>query len=371
MKAILSILMLLTSYAVFGQEKIPEPVHKGITFDTNLFLIIIVIGLLLPIWSLSKTFIITAKRFYSEKLNSGSMKVLVPLGLMLMSTSLFAQQAVVPVNAATFNRTMTIVLLGTIGVEVLLLLFFAHKINEFVQKSESIEESPLHELGLLQRLKVKWNAMNFKPMEEEHSIDTGHSYDGIRELDNVVPPWFTTAFVITILFAIGYIYRYQIAKTGPSQIQEYKSAMALAEIQHEEYLMTQANAVDETNVKFLTGADLEAGKKTFTTICAACHKSDGGGLVGPNLTDEYWLHGGSLKDIFKTVKYGYPDKGMISWKAQLSPTQIAQVANYVYTLRGTQCKDPKAPQGTLYVADAGQADSTSAKMQKPETLKTK
>jgi cytochrome c oxidase cbb3-type subunit III len=157
---------------------------------------------------------------------------------------------------------------------------------------------------------------------------------------------------LTIVFGIGYIYRYHFAKSAPLQIEEYEIAVAKADLEHDEYLKTQASNIDESNVALMTGAELEAGKKTFVMLCAACHKSDGGGLVGPNLCDDYWIHGGSLQNVFKTIKYGVPDKGMISWKEQITPVQMAQVANYILTLKGTNPPDPKDKQGELYIADA-------------------
>ena len=122
-----------------------------------------------------------------------------------------------------------------------------------------------------------------------------------------------------------------------------------------------ANKVDENTVVYLTDAtSLGEGKKIFTTICAACHLADGGGSVGPNLTDDYWLHGGGIKDIFKTIKYGWPEKGMKSWKDDYTPVQIAQLASYVKSLHGTKPGKPKEPQGVLYEekAAAVTADTT-------------
>jgi len=365
--------MLLTWSAIYGQNASTGAAPKGFAIDTNVLLIILAVFLLLPIQILSKTFIASAKRFYEDKHKSGIAKVLIPLGFVLMSTSLMAQGA--PAAAATPGlsaNAMTILLLCVIGVELLVILYFAHKTNDFIQKLDVREASAASDRGLLTWFKEKWADMNFKPIEEEYKIDTGHSYDGIRELDNIIPPWFTTAFLLTILFGVGYLYRYHIAKSAPMQIEEYQNAVAVAELQHDEYLKKQANAVDENSVTLMTGADLEAGKKTFVTICAACHKADGGGLVGPNLTDDYWIHGGALKDLFKTVKYGYPEKGMISWKDQLSPVQIAQVVNYVLTLKGTNPPDAKEKQGELYVPQTDAvADTTAVKPAQPDTLMKK
>lgn len=371
--------MLLISCVAYGQADVPAKVSKGIVIDANMLLVIIAVLLLIPLRILSKTFIAAAKRHYLDNINSGPLKVLVPLCFVLINTSLWAQSTTAQATSAVqttgnaqswglLTNTMTIMLLSVIGIELLLIIVFAVRTMDLIQKKSAKELSEDASHDIFSWFKEKWTAMNFKPIEEEYKIDTGHSYDGIRELDNIIPPWFTTAFIITIIFGIGYFYRYQIAKSGPSQIQEYKSAVALAEIQHDEYLKTAANAIDESNVKIMTGADLEEGKKTFQTICAACHRVDGGGQVGPNLTDDYWIHGGALKDLFKTIKYGYPEKGMISWKEQLSPAQMAQAANYILTLHGTNPPNPKEKQGTLYVAEAASSDTTSTTKMKTDTL---
>ena len=359
MKTIFSAAMLLISAALYGQAAPAAPAQKGFTIDTNTLLIIFALFLLIPIWVLSNAFITSAKRHYAERIKSGSAKMLIPLGLLFMSTSLMAQTTAPQPTPGLSATAMTILLICVISAELLLIIFFAAKTNEFVQKMELKYSPDARPSSIMSWFKEKWAAMNFKPIEEEYKIDTGHSYDGIRELDNIIPPWFTTAFLLTIVFGIGYLYRYHIAKSAPMQVQEYQMAVAAAELQHDEYLKTQANSIDENNVAIMMGADLEAGKKTFTTICAACHKADGGGMVGPNLTDDYWIHGGSLKNIFTTIKYGVPDKGMISWKEQLNPSQMAQVANYILTLKGTNPPDAKEKQGTPYVPEAAAADTTA------------
>ena len=143
-------------------------------------------------------------------------------------------------------------------------------------------------------------------------------------------------------------------------------AMQEAEEQRAVYLAKAKNNVDENTVtQLMDASDLDAGKKIFTTMCAACHAADGGGTVGPNLTDDYWLHGGGIKNVFKTITYGWPDKGMKSWKDDYSALQIQQIASYVLSLHGTKPATPKEPQGTLYkesdapAADSSKKDSTA------------
>lgn len=195
-----------------------------------------------------------------------------------------------------------------------------------------------------------WSRLNrFKPVEQEADLDLGHDYDGIRELDNRLPPWWLYGFYCTIAFAFIYLWRYHIAHTAPLPAEEYAIAVHDAEIRKAEYLKKTADNVDENTVKLLTNPDdLAAGKAVFQGTCFACHGKNGEGGVGPNLTDDYWLHGGSINDIFRTIKYGWPEKGMKSWKDDYSPRQIAQIASYVKSLAGTHPDNPKPPQGTLY-----------------------
>jgi cytochrome c oxidase cbb3-type subunit 3 len=367
MKNIFSISILFSSTTVMAQGSSAS----GLTIDTNTLLIIFALFLLFPIWILSNTFLTAARKYYTDKLKSRSAKVLLPIGLLLTSSTLFAQ-GTSGTTPGLSSDAMTILLICVIAAELLLILFFARKTNDFIRKiSMGNQPEVIRERqSPYAWFKAKWAEMNFKPIEEEAKIDTGHNYDGIRELDNIIPPWFTTAFVLTILFGIVYLYRYHIAKSAPLQIEEYEIQMAKADLEHDEFLKREANAIDESSIMLMSGADLDAGRKVFVTLCAACHKMDGGGLVGPNLTDDYTLHGGSLQDVFKTIKYGVPEKGMISWKEQLSPMQMAQVSNYILTLRGTNPPDAKEKQGELYVPEAVTTDSLPSNANSVDTVIT-
>ena len=131
--------------------------------------------------------------------------------------------------------------------------------------------------------------------------------------------------------------------------------MAVAEAEKVKYLATQTNNVDESNVKLLGAADIAEGQKIFVEKCAACHQAHGGSMpggVGPNLTDNYWIHGGTIVDVFKTLKYGWPEKGMISWKDQMTPNQLAQTASFVLSIAGTNPPNAKEPQGELFSPEA-------------------
>jgi cytochrome c oxidase cbb3-type subunit 3 len=189
------------------------------------------------------------------------------------------------------------------------------------------------------------------PLEEEEDILFDHEYDGIRELDNNLPPWWTAMFYITIVFAVVYLGYYQFSDYGLSPHEEYAQEMEYAEQSVLAYLAKQADQVDETNVEIVEDeVFIAAGKDIFDKNCVACHNPQGGGIkgLGPNLTDEYWLHGGGIKNVFKTIKYGVVEKGMQSWKEMLPPTAIHQVANYILTLQGTNPTNGLEPQGEVY-----------------------
>jgi cytochrome c oxidase cbb3-type subunit 3 len=188
-----------------------------------------------------------------------------------------------------------------------------------------------------------------KPVAEEHEIILDHNYDGIRELDNKLPPWWVYMFYITIIFGVVYLARFHIFG-GYDQELEYQQELAEAQAAIEKYKETAKDLVDAETVTLLTeAADLKAGQDIFVTNCAVCHKMDGGGGIGPNLTDDFWFLGGGIKNVFHTISEGGRDgKGMISWKATLKPNEIQQVASYVVRLHGTTPAEPKEPEGDLW-----------------------
>jgi len=202
-----------------------------------------------------------------------------------------------------------------------------------------------------------WDEFNSAvSLEREKDVLLDHNYDGIRELDNSLPPWWKYGFYFTIVFAIVYFCRYQVFHMAPNPTEEYNQEMAMGEEQQAAYLAKAGGSIDENNVTLLTdAASLAEAKGLFLKNCLPCHLADGGGIVGPNLTDDYWLHGCGVKDIFKTIKYGYMEKGMKSWKDDFSPKQIQELASYVKSLRGTKPATPKAPQGELCTDGAAPA----------------
>lgn len=202
--------------------------------------------------------------------------------------------------------------------------------------------------------------VGLKPMSMEGElIMEDHEYDGIVELKNGMPPWLQAFFGVTILFAVSYLTYYYILGIGPDQYTEYQMQVDKAKMEREQRNKLMAGAIDENNVELsLDESDLNSGKKIFIDNCATCHKDHGGGDSGPNLTDEYWIHGGGIKNIFKTVKFGFIDKGMPGWQDKLNPLQIKQVSSFVISLQGTNPAGAKSPQGELWKGEVAASDST-------------
>lgn len=214
------------------------------------------------------------------------------------------------------------------------------KVGALTSKPVVVETPEVHKLTMWQKL------LSLRPMAEEKELLIMHDYDEIQELDNPVPAWFNWLFYGSVIFGFVYLLNYHVFKLGKLQDEEYTIEMKQAEVAKEAYLAKTGNMIDENSVKVDKSAEvLAAGKAVFTQNCVACHGQNAEGVVGPNLTDDFWLHGGKIASVFKTIKYGVPEKGMISWEKQLSPKQISDVANYIESLKGTNPANPKAPQG--------------------------
>lgn len=196
------------------------------------------------------------------------------------------------------------------------------------------------------------NMLGSKPMEKEGEIVLDHDYDGIRELDNDLPPWWLYGFYASIIFAFVYMLRFHVFD-GENQYDELQTTLAQAKVELEEYKKTAKDMVDFNSVIVLTdAADLSNGKTIYEANCVACHMADGGGGIGPNLTDKNWILGGGIKNIFNTISEGGRNgKGMIAWKQTLKPNEMAQVSSYVMTFEGTTPAKPKEPEGDIWVSE--------------------
>ena len=193
-------------------------------------------------------------------------------------------------------------------------------------------------------LLAKWTKV--RAIEEESEIILDHNYDGIKELDNSLPPWWVYMFYATIVFAVVYLVRFEVLD-GDNQVTEYEKAVAQAKMEVTKFKATATDLITAENVELLTSeSDLKRGKAVFNLNCASCHLADGGGYIGPNLTDEYWILGGGIKNVYSTLVNGGRDgKGMISWKNTLKPADMAKVSSYVLSMQRTTPAKGKAPQG--------------------------
>ncbi len=326
---------------------------------TLMLLLLIVIGILANIL-IGAADVKLKKKKAMEK--GQSVAAVLVIFFLLGGTSVFAQ-GTTPETTSTAAKTIAgmsagtfYIMAGVLFIELMIIIGLLLNIK-FLLKTEKekfvTETATPEQIAEVKRNKLSWwdRFNKLKPVSEEADLDLGHDYDGIRELNNRLPPWWLYGFYFTIIFAGIYLWRYHVSHTAPSSKEEYERSVAKAEARIKEYMKKKGDAVDENTVKLLTSADdLAAGKAIFTdpSKCVACHGPEGGGnAIGPNLTDDYWIYGGNIKDLFKTIKYGAKN-GMKSWKDDLSPKQIAQVASFIKSLRGTKPANAKEPQGELY-----------------------
>lgn len=253
---------------------------------------------------------------------------------------------------------------GVILLEFLIILALLVNIRLLIRKEkEKLAGLSPEAVKELKRNKLNWwgKLNKFKPASQESELDLGHEYDGIRELDNRLPPWWLYGFYATIIFAAIYLWRFHVSHTAPSSAEEYIASVTKAELETQEYLKKKGDAVDEnTVVRMVDANDLAEGKSIFQKSCASCHKESGAGDVGPNLTDDYWMHGNDMKSVFKTIRYGI--NAMPQWQNTYSNKQIAQVASYVKSLHGTNPPSAKAPQGSQMKEEDAPAPADSTKI---------
>ena len=361
-----------------------QPPKESSMYDPFVITMIVIMGILLLAIGLLANVVLGAASYYYQKekereqqrSGASAAATVTTVLLLLFAAPVFAQNTEAVATAAAtvqspgsfggLSPTAFYFIVGVIGVELMVIFILLYQLRVFLGK-EKLQQQLATQVNKKPRVSF-WDKMNkLKPIEQEESITLNHEYDGIRELDNRLPPWWLYGFYISIFFAVIYIWRYHVSHTAPLSVEELQIAMAKADEQKAAYLKKSANNVDENTVKVLTdAADIAGGAKVFTQNCAACHGKAGEGVVGPNLTDDYWLHGGSIKDVFKTIKYGWPEKGMRSWKDDLSPVQIAQVSSYIRSIHGSNPPNAKAQQGELYKEDgagsANQTDSSSNKV---------
>ena len=214
-----------------------------------------------------------------------------------------------------------------------------------------------------------WQEANaMVPIEKEKDIELDHNYDGIHELDNHLPPWWKGLFYGSMVFAVIYMVMYHFSDTLPLSRQEYENELSYAAEEARIFKASQpVTLIDESTLTFTNDAAMIAkGKVVFmSSNCGSCHRNDGGGnMIGPNLSDEYWLHGGDVKNVFATINKGVVEKAMPAWGKTMSQKDVLNVAYYVMSLQGSNPPNPKASQGELYKPkpSASPTDSTKVSM---------
>jgi cytochrome c oxidase cbb3-type subunit 3 len=296
-----------------------------------------------------------------------SILVIVLLFTSLISSAQTSTETVVaetPMNYGGMDYNGFWMLSTVIIIEIITILFLMFFINRIQQ--ELLPQKAKKTLAW----SAWWTKMDKKiftravEIEKEADILLDHDYDGIKELDNSLPPWWKYGFYVTIVVAMIYLMNFHVFGSGKNPSQEYEAEMEKATIEMANYASKNADKIDEEHLQMPQKGGLDAGKEIFTSVCWTCHGKQGEGGTGPNLTDEYWIHKGSLSDIYQSIKHGYPDKGMQSWAKNYTPKEINNLAGYIKTLKGTNPPNPKAPQGDLFIEDS----TTTIAI---DTLKTK
>jgi cytochrome c oxidase cbb3-type subunit 3 len=286
---------------------------------------------------------------YRERMKKAA-KATLTVFILLSATQVMAQTTISGLSQTSFYMLVTVIALE---ISIIISLLFTLRILIGIESKKRIKKAKAVVPG---KPVVSWldklNDTKSLDAVSEADVDMGHDFDGIHELNNPTPPWWRYGFYCSIVFAVIYMWRFQIVHSAPSQLEELAIAEKAATAEKAEYLKNAANNIDEKTVTLLTDpADLAAAQKLFSVNCSPCHGQQGQGVVGPNLTDDYWLHGGQVNDIFSTIKYGVADKGMKSWKDDFSPKQLAQLASYIKSIHGSNPPNPKEKQGMLYGRD--------------------
>jgi cytochrome c oxidase cbb3-type subunit 3 len=350
---ILSLLLLSGAAPVLAQG--PPKAPSALENPVAQLLLAVIFGLFIAIAVLGNV-VVQAVDIYRERMKKSAGKTLLVAGIIiagcLFSSTGMAQdnapQVTMPQTINGLSSTAFYALTSVIALELLVLLVLLYALRTLAgieSKRKRKQQS-----AVAGKPAVSWwerlNKTRTVTPEAELSEDMGHDFDGIRELNNPTPPWWKWAFYFSIFFGIAYLWVYHVAHSAPSQLEELANAEARAAAEKEAYLANAANNIDEHSVKLLTdAADLTSGQKLFSANCAPCHGAAGQGVVGPNLTDNYWLHGGKINEVFSTIKYGVPEKGMKSWKDDFSPKQLAQLASFIKSIHDTHPAGAKEPQG--------------------------
>lgn len=357
----------------------PAPTTTSGNNQLVYLLVIMTVILAFVIWGMGRVLVELSRQVLERSKRSGTAAALVLLcGFSLLSVMANAQDAapaakVLP-NYGGLSETAFYMFIAVIGIEVIAILFLAFSIKRlYAELLPPKEKTAVRQSAF----RAWWSRLDSKlftravPVEKEADVMLDHNYDGIRELDNALPPWWKYGFYITIAMAVVYLLNFHVLGMGKNPDEEYVAEMEKARIAKEMYESQNKDKIDEKNVPMADANGIAIGMNLFEANCIACHLKGGAGSVGPNLTDDYWIHKGSLNDIYNTIKNGYPDKGMQAWSNKFNPKEISQLASYIKSLRGTNPPNAKLPQGDLYEEiAAAPAAADSAKTVKKDSAST-
>jgi cytochrome c oxidase cbb3-type subunit III len=359
-KILLLITLLPVALLATAQQAVQNTVTK--TEESNLLAImltVVAIVLAFIIWGMGQALISISRLALDKQKNATkAATILLLLAFSFISQNSMAQDAVAEVakaepNYGGLSANNFYAFAAVIFIEITAILFLAFNIKSVYQDLVPAVVKPKNST-----LATWWSRMDKKfftkaiPVEKEADVMLDHDYDGIRELDNALPPWWKYGFYITIAVAFVYIGYFHAFGEGKNPTEEYAAEMDKARIEMEIYEAGNKDKVDENNVPMADVSGIAEGKDIFTAKCWACHGKAGEGSAGPNLTDDYWIHKGSLNDIFHSIKVGYQDKGMQSWAKEFTPKQMANISSFIKTLHGTNPPNAKAAQGDLFTETA-------------------
>lgn len=274
---------------------------------------------------------------------------------LLTSIPAMAQEVVTTSSATPFHVIVLYIMGGLCLAMVLLVITLYYVVN--TMKHEMLGLKYQHQLQT-EDVPFWDKVLSLKPLSAEKDIELDHDFDGIKELNNPIPVWFNVLFYSTVVFAVVYLVIYHVTESAPLQAKEYENQLVQAKIDRDEYVKNAGSLVDENNVTVLVDASaITKGQELYMAKCAVCHGDNGEGKVGPNLADEYWLHGGDVQSIFKTIKYGVPSKGMVAWQNSLNGGQIQEISSFILSLQGTNPVGAKEPQGDLFKVETTPNDS--------------
>lgn len=374
----IQIFFLLLTVAVQAQVPATTPAAAADTSTgynlVAVLMIVIALVLVFVIYSMGQVLITLLNQLNEKRKQTAVLpSVILFIAATLLSISVKAQEmpAAEVVKAAPnyggLSASAFYSFVAVIGMQVIVILVMMLFINRI--------KNELNPVAVKVKKSFDWSALFNKldkklftkavAVEKEQDIMLEHEYDGIRELDNSLPPWWKYGFIITIIVAGIYMLHFHVLGTGKNPTQEYEAQLAQAKIEMDAYAAQSKDKIDESNIEMSDEAGIADGNQIYQQMCWACHGKLGEGGAGPNLTDKYWLHEGSMNAIYASIKHGYPDKGMQAWEKQYSPKQINHLVSYIVTLQGSNPPNGKDPQGDLWedagsvATDAPAGDSTA------------